>query len=64
MKVKSENESDGHPLIASLENVVFLIGHVAMLKEKVTQSYRTVCSLPGSSVHGILQERILKWAAI
>ena len=22
------------------------------------------CSLPGSSVHGILQERILKWVAI
>ena len=24
----------------------------------------TDCSLPGSSVHGILQERILKWVAI
>ena len=24
----------------------------------------TVCSLPGSSVHGILQARILEWAAI
>ena len=23
-----------------------------------------VCSLPGSSVHGILQERILEWVAI
>ena len=22
------------------------------------------CSLPGSSVHGILQERILKWVAV
>ena len=35
----------------------------------VTQSYPTLCnpmdcSLPGSSVHGILQARILKWVAL
>ena len=35
----------------------------------VTQSYPTLCdpldcSTPGSSVHGILQERILEWVAI
>ena len=35
----------------------------------VTQSYPTLfdpmdCSLPGSSVHGILQERILEWVVI
>ena len=35
----------------------------------VTQSYPTLChpvdySLPGSSVHGILQARILEWVAI
>ena len=35
----------------------------------VTQSYPTLCndkdcSLPGSSVHGILQARILEWIAI
>ena len=35
----------------------------------VTQSYPTLwnpmdCSLPGSSVHGILQARLLKWIAI
>ena len=41
------------------------------LVEKVvhTQSYPTLwdpvdCSLPGSSVHGILQARILEWVAI
>ena len=39
------------------------------LKVKVTQSYLTLCnpmdgSLPGSSVHGILQARILEWVAI
>ena len=33
------------------------------------QSYLTLCdpmdcSLPGSSVHGIIQARILKWVAI
>jgi len=36
---------------------------------KVAQSYPTLCkpvdcSLPGSSVHGILQARILEWVAI
>ena len=36
---------------------------------KVSQSCRTLCnamdySLPGSSVHGILQIRILEWVAI
>ena len=43
----------------------------ASLKVKVlvTQSYLTLCdpmdcSLPGSSVHGILQARILEWAAM
>ena len=38
-------------------------------KKKVTQSFPTLCdpidcSLPGSSVHGILQARILEWGAI
>ena len=36
---------------------------------EVAQSYPTLCnpvdcSLPGSSVHGILQARILEWVAI
>ena len=36
---------------------------------KATQSYPTLCdpmdcSLPSSSVHGILQSRILEWVAI
>ena len=36
---------------------------------EVTQSYRTVrdpmdCSLPGSSIHGIFQARVLEWGAI
>ena len=39
------------------------------MKVKVTQSYRTLCnpmdsSLPGSSVHGTLQARILEWVAV
>ena len=39
------------------------------MKVLVTQSWLTLCdpldcSLPGSSVHGILQDRILEWAAI
>ena len=36
---------------------------------EVAQSYPTLsdpmdCSLPGSSVHGILQARVLEWVAI
>ena len=39
------------------------------MKVKVTQLYQTLCncmdcSLTGSSVHGILQARILEWIAI
>ena len=38
-------------------------------KVKVAQSYPTLCnsmdcSLPGSSVHGILQARLLEWGAV
>ena len=38
-------------------------------ESEVTQSYPTLsnpmdCSLPGSSIHGILQVRILEWVAI
>ena len=39
------------------------------MKVKVAQSCPTICdpmdcSLPGSSVHGILQARILEWVAV
>ena len=39
------------------------------MKVKVTQSCLTLsnpmdCSLPGSSIHGIFQVRVLEWVAI
>ena len=39
------------------------------VKSEVAQSYPTLsdpmdCSLPGSSVHGIFQARVLEWVAI
>ena len=39
------------------------------VKSEVTQSCPTLCnpmdcSLPGSSIHGILQARVLEWIAI
>ena len=39
------------------------------VKSEVAQSYLTLsdpmdCSLPGSSVHGIFQARVLEWVAI
>ena len=44
-------------------------GCVCVSERSVTQSYLTLCypmncSLPGSSVHGIFQARILEWLAI
>ena len=43
---------------------LFLFGEVKV-KELVAQSCPTLqCSPPGSSVHGILQARILEWVAI
>ena len=38
-------------------------------ESEVAQSYQTLsdpmdCSLPGSSVHGIFQAKVLKWGAI
>jgi len=43
--------------------------HLMGVKVLVTQSCSILCdpmdcSLPGSSVHGILQARILEWASI
>ena len=39
------------------------------MKSEVAQSYLTPydsmdCSLPGSSIHGIFQARVLEWVAI
>jgi len=43
--------------------------HEGKNESEVTQSYPTLCnpmdcSLPGSSVHGIFQARVLEWGAI
>ena len=47
----------------------FIFKPVSEVKVLIAQSYPTLCdpvdcSPPGSSVHGILQARILEWAAI
>ena len=48
----------------------FLLRRMKVKSEsEVAQSYLTVsdptdCSLPGSSVHGIFQARVLEWVAI
>ena len=38
--------------------------HAKSLQSCLTLCNPMDCSLPGSSVHGILQERILEWIAI
>ena len=57
------------PLATALASVP--VRHLPLLQKlsEVTQSCPTLCdpvdcSLPGSSVHGILQARILEWVAI
>ena len=52
-----------------LDNLLQLLEGWPVLKVLVTQLCLTLCdpkdySLPGSSVHGILQTRILEWTAI
>ena len=50
--------------------IIYSSFHIYMVKVLVAHHVPlfatpgTVCSLPGSSVHGILQARILKWVAI
>ena len=46
-----------------------LRNYMCNVKVSVAQLYLTLrdpmdCSPPGSSVHGIIQERILKWVAV
>ena len=53
----------------SFEGKLVMIPIMFIVVSLVTQSCPTLCnpmncSLPGSSVHGFLQARILKWAAI
>ena len=50
-------------------NHVFDIGLISESESEVAQSFPTLCdpmdcSLPGSSLHGILQARVLERAAI
>ena len=50
-------------------NIVYQVVTSLKVKVLVAQSCLTFCdtidsNLPGSSVHGILQERILEWVAI
>ena len=53
MKVKSESE-----VAQSFSHLV------AQTKSRPTLSDPMDCSLPGSSIHGIFQARVLEWGAI
>ena len=72
MKVKEENEKAGLKL--NIQNTKIMasspIEWVSELVSEFAQSSPTLCdpmdcsSLPGSSIHGIFQARILEWVAI
>ena len=56
-------------ILERIQHVYFTVARALLAKVKVTQSCPTFCdpmaySSPGSSVHGILQARMLKWFAI
>ena len=60
-------------LVANLldftKSIGFYLLYISCMRAKSLQSYSTLCdsiscSLPGSSVHGILQARILGWVAM
>ena len=57
-----------HDNLGSPETITLLIGYAAAAAKSL-QSCPTLsdpmnCSLPGSSIHGIFQERVLEWVAI
>ena len=60
----------GHDLVTKQQVVNKIkIKHLEHCESEVTQSNPTLCdpldcSLPGSSVHGIYQARVLEWGAI
>ena len=54
-----ESRQEVHPAIARVGG----LGETESESE-VAQSCPTLCNLPGSSVHGILQARILEWVSI
>ena len=58
-----------NPLCTLCHMHLFHLAVSELSKSKVTQSCPTLCgpmdcSLPGSSLHGILQVRVLEWVAI
>ena len=69
-KIHKANSGRQHKILWSLNKICASVIIVCMcVCVLVTQSCPTLCNpmdctLPGSSVHGILQARILEWAAI
>ena len=67
---QAESSLTGLCLTAVFSHIVGTITSICVvIRSKVVQSCPTVCnpmdcSLPGSSVHGIFQARVLEWAAI
>ena len=74
IKAKTRKEKGEPPPPNLIPYSIFSLPPLYTLKEcesesEVTQSCPTLCdpmdcSLPGTSVHGILQARVLKWVAI
>ena len=70
--IKEKRFIDLPKITKSYENILYSDLHTVTLntgESEVAQSWPTLsdpmdCSLPGSSVHGILQAKVLEWIAI
>ena len=47
-----------------LEEIFTALRYFFFYSQQLAEKYIIPCSLPGSSVHGIFQARVLEWAAI
>ena len=56
--------ADHLQLVGMAGGVHFIFGVIPVTQSCPILCSAMDCSLPGSSVHGVLQERILEWVAI
>ena len=54
----------GYSFLKKKKRLLWVSEWASLSRVRLLATLWTICSLPGSSVHGILQTRILKWVAI
>ena len=64
MKINFDIIKNDQQLLATDNRTMTAVAAAKSLQSCPTPSYPMDCSLPGSSVHGIFQARVLEWGAI